>query len=236
MRTIGLIGGLSWQSTQTYYRIINTGVNQRLGGNHSAKILMYSFNFEEIENLQCRYEWDTLNNLMSRAGRMLEGAAADCILICSNTMHESAPYLEQVTKIPLIHIVDAVGEALYRQKIRKAGLLGTKFLMQSTFYIQKLKEVYDIETTIPNKVQIEEINTIIYAELVKGVIKKDSRDNILRIIRDMAEKGIEAIILGCTEIPLLISQRECELPVLDTTQLHALKAVEFALCDPIGDK
>ena len=236
MRTIGLIGGLSWQSTQTYYRILNSGVNQQLGGNHSAKILMYSFDFEEIEKLQYQSEWDTLNDLMIQAGRRLELAGADCILICSNTMHTSAPHLTKALNIPLLHIADAVGEALNRQKIKKAGLLGTKFLMQSDFYIHKLKEIYGIDTIIPDQAQIEVINSIIYAELVKGLIKEESRNKMLMIIRDMTRKGIEAIILGCTEIPLLISQQDCVLPVLDTTELHALNAVEYALDEPFHDK
>jgi len=228
MLTIGLIGGLSWQSTATYYHIINTEVNKRLGKNHSAKILMYSFDFEEIEHLQCHSEWDKLNELMAAAGETLEKAGAHCLLICSNTMHECASYLEKKVSIPLLHIVDPVGRLLKQEKVKKAGLLGTKFLMQSSTYIKKLKGGYNIETIVPDLKQIRDVNEIIYSELVKGIRKDESRKKILSIIQGMRNEGVEAIILGCTEIPLLIKQGDCEIPVVDTTELHSLCAVDYA--------
>jgi len=229
MQAIGLIGGLSWQSTATYYHIINTEVNKSLGKNHSAKILIYSFDFEEIERLQYHSEWDKLNQLMAAAGETLDKAGADCLLICSNTMHECASYLEKKVSIPLLHIVDPVGRILKQAKVKKAGLLGTKFLMQSGTYVKKLKGAYNIETIVPDSKQIQDINEIIYAELVKGIIKDDSRKKILSIIQDMRNESIEAIILGCTELPLLLGQDDCELLVIDTTEIHAKSAVNYII-------
>ena len=229
MKTIGLIGGLSWQSTQTYYQIINTEVNKRLGNNHSAKILMYSFDFEEIEFLQNQSDWDKLNNLMAHAGKTLENAGADFLLICSNTMHDCFTHLESKINIPILHIADAVGHVLNQQNIRKAGLLGTKFLMQSETYTKRLEEEFNIAIEIPDLTQREMINDIIYLELVKGIVKDQSREKIMSVIEDMMKKGIEAIILGCTEIPLIIKQENCQIPVIDTTDIHAKSAVKIAI-------
>lgn len=229
MRTLGLIGGLSWQSTQTYYHIINTDINSRLGRNHSASILMYSFDFEEIEMLQNNSEWDRLNVLMADAGKRLADAGADCLLICSNTMHECAGYIEKQVNIPLLHIADAVGEVLLQGDFKSAGLLGTKFLMDSDTYTDRLKNNYGITTHLPEEKSIHELNKIIYGELVKGIIKDDSRNTVLTIIQQMQSEGIEAIILGCTEIPLLIKQGHCDIPVIDTTDIHAKFAVNYAI-------
>jgi aspartate racemase len=229
MRTIGLIGGLSWQSTQTYYQIINTGVNERLGKNHSASILMYSFDFEEIESLQYKSDWDALNKLMAAAGHKLNDAGADCLLICSNTMHECAPHIEKQIDIPLIHIADTVGDFLVKGNFKRAALLGTKFLMNSDTYTDRLRKKFGIETILPDDENIEVINQIIYKELVKGIIKDHSRDSMLTIIEDMEFKGAEAVILGCTEIPLLIKQDHCDIPVIDTTDIHARSAVNYII-------
>ena len=229
MRTIGLIGGLSWQSTQTYYHTINTEINSRLGKNHSASILMYSFDFEEIELLQNNSDWNRLNDLMANAGKRLKDAGADCLLICSNTMHECAGYIEKQVNIPLLHISDAVGDFLVQGNLKSAGLLGTKFLMHSDTYTDRLKEKFGIETYLPDEDDIKVLNQIIYNELVKGMINGDSRRRILSIIQDMQSKGIEAIILGCTEIPLIIKQDHCDIPVVDTTDIHAKSAVNYAL-------
>ena len=228
MKTIGLIGGLSWQSTQTYYHIINSEVNKKLGNNHSAKILMYSFDFEEIEFLQNQSAWEKLNLLMADAGKKLENAGADCLLICSNTMHDCADYIEKQVNIPLLHIADAVGHVLNQQNIKNAGLLGTKFLMQSEMYSKRLEDRFKIMIEIPATIHREIINDIIYLELVKGIMRDESREKILSIIGDLMNKGIEAIILGCTEIPLLIKQKNCRIPVIDTTDIHARSAVAFA--------
>jgi len=229
MRTIGLIGGLSWQSTQTYYHTINTEINARLGKNHSAIILMYSFDFEDIQLLQNNSDWNKLNDLMANAGKRLKDAGADCLLICSNTMHECAGYIEKQVNIPLLHIADAVGDFLIQGNLKSAGLLGTKFLMHSDTYTDRLKEKFGIETYLPDEDDIKVLNQIIYNELVKGIINGDSRSRILSIIQDMQSKGIEAIILGCTEIPLIIKQDHCDIPVVDTTDIHAKSAVNYAL-------
>lgn len=229
MRTIGLIGGLSWQSTQTYYQIINTEVNERLGKNHSASILMYSFDFEEIESLQYNSDWDALNELMACAGHKLNIAGADCLLICSNTMHECAAHVEKQVDIPLIHIADTVGDFLLKGNFKRAALLGTKFLMHSDTYTDRLKNTFGIETILPDDENIGVINQIIYNELVKGIIKDHSRDKMLTIIEDLKFRGAEAVILGCTEIPLLIKQDHCDIPVIDTTDIHAKSAVNNIL-------
>jgi aspartate racemase len=229
MRTIGLIGGLSWQSTQTYYSIINREVNNRLGKNHSASILMYSFDFDEIESLQYNSEWDRLNELMTDAGHKLSNAGADCLLICSNTMHECAVYMEKQIDIPLIHIADTVGNFLVEGNFKKVALLGTKFLMNSDTYTNRLISEFGIRTILPDDENIELINQIIYNELVKGIINDRSRSRILSIIQDLKLKGAEAIILGCTEIPLLIKQDHCNIPVIDTTDIHARSAVNYAI-------
>jgi aspartate racemase len=229
MKTIGLIGGLSWQSTHTYYHIINTEMNKILGKNHSAKILMYSFDFEEIEFLQKQSEWDKLNDLMAHAGKIMENAGADFLLICSNTMHDCATYLESKINIPLLHIADAVGDVLNQQNIWRAGLLGTKFLMQSETYTKRLEEEFNKVIVIPDLTQREMINDIIYLELVKGIIEDQSRAKIMSVIENLIDKGIEAIVLGCTEIPLIIKQDNCQIPVIDTTDIHAKSAVKFAI-------
>jgi aspartate racemase len=229
MRTIGLIGGLSWQSTQTYYQIINSEVNERLGKNHSASILMYSFDFDEIESLQYNSDWNTLNELMTDAGQRLSNAGADCLLICSNTMHECASYIEKQIDIPLIHVADTVGYFLVKGNFKRAALLGTKFLMNSDTYTDRLKNKYGIETIMPDGENIEVINKIIYKELVKGTIVDHSRDRMLSIIQDLKLKGAEAVILGCTEIPMLIKQDHCDIPVIDTTDIHARSAVKYVL-------
>jgi aspartate racemase len=229
MKTIGLIGGLSWQSTQTYYHIINKEVNKKLGENHSAKILMYSFDFEEVEILQNQSEWEKLNVMMADVGKRLEYAGADCLLICSNTMHDCATYLEKQVSIPLLHIADAVGQVLIQQNTNTAGLLGTRFLMQSNTYAKKLKEDFNIKIVIPEPSQREMINEIIYLELVKGILQDRSRKKMLSVIDNLMGKGIEAVILGCTEIPLLIKQEDCQIPVINTTDIHARSAVNYAI-------
>jgi aspartate racemase len=229
MKTIGLIGGLSWQSTQTYYNVINTEVNNKLGKNHSAKILLYSFDFEEIEFLQYHSEWEKLNELIAGAGKTLENAGADCLLICSNTMHACADHLEEKVNIPLLHIVEAVGKTLTQDKVKRTGLLGTKFLMQSDMYSNKLRQLFNVEVIIPDMKQIQEINEIIYSELVKGKVMDDSKKRMKSIIQSMEKKDIESIILGCTEIPLLIKQDDCNIPVVDTTEIHAKSAVNYAI-------
>ncbi len=229
MKTIGLIGGLSWQSSSEYYRIINEEVNKRLGKNHSAKILMYSFDFEGIEQLQVQGEWTVLDRQMSLAAASLEEAGAGLMVICSNTMHRCAKTVRASINVPLIHIADSTGAWLSSRKIRHAGLIGTRFLMQDDMYPALLNTQYEIKTTLPSPEQMETVHHIIYTELVKGRIREESKQSFLRIIGDMSQKGIEVIILGCTEIPLLVKQNDCNIPVIDTTCVHAMDAVNESL-------
>lgn len=229
MKTIGLIGGLSWQSSAEYYRIINEEVNRRLGGNHSASLLMYSFDFESVEKKQAAGEWASLDQDMARAAMQLESAGADLLLIGSNTMHRCLPAIKKAVTLPVLHIVDGVGEALAAAGIRHAGLLGTRFLMEDTLYPDRLEKGFGIRTTLPEKDRIPIINRIIYEELVKGVIREDARQTFREIIDSMTGRGIEAVILGCTEIPLLIKQQDVPVPVFDTTLIHAGMAVDHAL-------
>jgi len=227
MKTIGMIGGLSWQSTQTYYQIINEETNKVLGDNHSARILLYSFDFDEIEKLQYAFKWDEMSLLMEKAGQKLIDAGAEVLIICSNTMHECTNQIS--FSVPLLHIADAIGEDLNRLKIKNAGLLGTRFLMKSSSYSSRIENNYNITIQLPQEKQIEILNSIIYNELVKGTIIEESKKTMLNIIQSMEQEGIEAIILGCTEIPLLIQKDDCRIPVIDSTRIHALKAVKFAL-------
>ena len=222
-----MIGGLSWQSTQTYYQIINEETNKVLGDNHSARILLYSFDFDEIEKLQYAFKWDEMSLLMEKAGQKLIDAGAEVLIICSNTMHECTNQIS--FSVPLLHIADAIGEDLNRLKIKNAGLLGTRFLMKSSSYSSRIENNYNITIQLPQEKQIEILNSIIYNELVKGTIIEESKKTMLNIIQSMEQEGIEAIILGCTEIPLLIQKDDCRIPVIDSTRIHALKAVKFAL-------
>jgi len=229
MKTIGLIGGMSWESTLEYYRIINEAVKEKLGGSHSAKCLIYSFDFAEIEKLQHIGDWDRLAALMIDAARRLEKCGAELIIICTNTMHKVAGQVQSNINIPLIHIVDAVGEKIVEKKIGTVGLLGTRFTMEDPFYKERLEEKFKIKVLIPNFEERKIIHEIIYGELVQGILRKSSKEKFKEIIENLKEKGIEGVILGCTEIPLLIKQSDIDIPVFDTTRIHALKTVELAL-------
>ncbi|RLE53368.1 MAG: aspartate racemase [Candidatus Methanomethylicota archaeon] len=229
MKTIGLIGGMSWESTLEYYRIINEAVKEKLGGSHSAKCLIYSFDFAEIEKLQHIGDWNRLAALMIDAARRLEKCGAELIIICTNTMHKVAGQVQSNINIPLIHIVDAVGEKIVEKKIGTVGLLGTRFTMEDPFYKDRLEEKFKIKVLIPNFEERKIIHEIIYEELVQGILRKSSKEKFKEIIENLKEKGIEGVILGCTEIPLLIKQSDIDIPVFDTTRIHALKAVELAL-------
>ena len=222
-----MIGGLSWQSTQTYYQIINEETNKILGNNHSARILLYSFDFDEIEKLQYASKWDEMCILMQKAGQKLIDAGAELLIICSNTMHECVN--QMAFSVPLLHIADAIGDELDRLNIKNAGLLGTRFLMKSPTYSSRIESNCNITIQLPSEKHIETLNSIIYNELVKGIILDESKNKVLNIFHSMEQEGIEAIILGCTEIPLLIQQVDCNIPVIDSTRIHALKAVKFVL-------
>ncbi len=229
MKTIGLIGGMSWQSTLEYYRIINETTNERLGGSHSARCILYSVNFAEIGKLQADGKWDELTRLIIKAAQILERADAEFIIICTNTIHKLADDVQKNVSIPILHIVDAVAKKIVEKGFSKVGLLGTKFTMEEDFYKKRLKEKYDIEVIIPEKEERETIHNIIYNELCLGKITGTSKDKFLKIIKNLNTNGAEGVILGCTEIPLLIKAGDVEIPIFDTTTIHAKASVEFAL-------
>lgn len=229
MKTIGLIGGMSWESSALYYQIINRGVQQKLGGVHSAKSLLYSVDFNEIAILQKEEKWDKLGELMIEAAQKLEKGGADFIVLCTNTMHKLSDEIEKNISIPLLHIVDATAEEIVKCNIKKIGLLGTSFTMEQSFFKDRLLSKHQIETIIPDEKQRASIHQIIYGELVKGIINNDSRNVFLQIITDLIDNGAEGIILGCTEIELLITNEFTAAKLFKTAEIHAKKAVEFAL-------
>lgn len=229
MKTIGLIGGMSWESSQEYYRIINQEMRARLGGAHSAKSLMWSMDFGEIEQLQHEGKWEELTKLMIEAAQNLENGGADFILICTNTMHKMAADVESATSIPLIHIADPTAEKIKAAGLTKVGLLGTAFTMEQDFYKGRLVSKHGLEVLVPDDADRKTVHDIIYHELVVGEVRNASREKYRAIINSLAERGAEAIILGCTEIMLLIGQEDSPAPVFDTTRLHAEAAVDLAL-------
>ena len=230
MKTIGLLGGMSWESTQTYYRLLNEGVKTRLGGLHSAKIVLYSVDFADIEALQHKGEWGATARILSDAALSLEKAGADFLVIGTNTMHKVAPEIEQVLRIPLLHIADATAKVLARDGISRVGLLGTRFTMEQAFYRERLEKA-GIDVVIPDEPQRHLIHRVIYEELCLGQIVADSRRAYLEVVDSLAERGAEAVILGCTEIGLLIRQADTPVPLYDTTGIHAAQAVELALAE-----
>lgn len=230
MKTIGLLGGMSWESTLEYYRIINEKVNEKLGRLHSAKILMYSFDFEEIEELQRREKWKEAAKLMVKAAKKVENGGADLILICTNTMHKVADEVQSNIKIPLLHIADVTAEKIKSKGLKKVGLLGTKFTMEENFYKDRLTERYNFEVVIPDEEERRVVNDIIFKELCLGKRKATSKEKLKMIMNNLISKrGCEGIILGCTELPLLIKQEDFDVPIFDTTKIHALAAVDLAL-------
>ncbi|WP_412537445.1 aspartate/glutamate racemase family protein [Marinobacter sp. MIT932201] len=230
MKTIGLLGGMSWESTQTYYRLLNEGVKTRLGGLHSAKIVLYSVDFADIEALQHKGDWGATARILSDAALSLEKAGADFLMIGTNTMHKVAPEIEQVLRIPLLHIADATAKILSRDGISRVGLLGTRFTMEQAFYRERLENA-GIDVVIPDEPQRHLIHRVIYEELCLGQIVADSRRAYLEVVDSLAERGAEAVILGCTEIGLLIRQDDTPVPLYDTTGIHAAQAVELALAE-----
>ena len=229
MKTIGLLGGMSWESTVGYYRAINEGVKNKLGGLHSAKIAMYSVDFEPIEKLQHSGDWEGTAKILSEAAKNIESAGADCLLICTNTMHKVAPEIEKSINIPLLHIADATAEVLVKEGIKTVGLLGTAFTMEQDFYKGRLIEKFGLNVLVPSKEDIQVVHKIIYKELCLGQIKTDSKSEYLRIIDKLANQGAEAVILGCTEIGMLVNQGDTKVKLFDTTAIHAKKAVEYAI-------
>ncbi len=228
MKTIGLIGGMSWESTVSYYQIINEKTKEILGGLHSAKILLYSVDFAEIEEYQINNEWDKSAKVLSEIAVKLEKAGADFLVICTNTMHIVAPQIADEISIPIIHIAEVTASAIKKRNFRKIALLGTKYTMTQDFYRQKLIDS-DIEVIIPNDEDIEVINDIIYDELCIGEASQVSKQKYIDIIGKLEKQGAEGVILGCTEIGLLISQNDISLPVFDTTQIHAEEVAKIAM-------
>ena len=230
MKTLGLIGGMSWESTIPYYQIINDIVKERLGGLHSARLILYSVEFAEIEELQSTGQWDKSAEILGDAAKKLQACGADYIVICTNTMHKVAPQIQAMISVPVIHIADATAEVLKKDGLHRIALLGTKYTMTQDFYKQRLID-QGFEVLIPEEKDIEPVNRIIFDELCVGVIKDESRKEYQRIIQDLKDKGAEGVILGCTEIGLLIHQEDSVLPVYDTTLIHAQAAAEAALAD-----
>jgi len=229
MKKIGLIGGMSWESSLEYYRIINENVKQKLGGLHSAECIMYSVDFDEIEKLQHQGKWEELTKIMIDCAQRLERAGANLVIICTNTMHKMAEDVESSINIPLLHIADATAEKIKERGFRGVGLLGTKFTMEEDFYKGRLIKKHGIEVIIPNSEDMQIVHDIIYNELCLGEIKEASKEQYKKIIINLAEKGAEGVILGCTEIPMLIKQKDVEIPLFDTTKIHAEFAVDYAI-------
>jgi aspartate racemase len=228
MKTIGLIGGTTWHSTIDYYRYINEGINRQLGGNSSAKILLYSLNFAEIELLTGQGNWHAIGRILSNAAQKLEGAGAECLLLCANTMHLNAEMVEAAVNIPLIHIADVTVNAIKKQELDGILLLGTKYTMQSEFYAERFKKA-GIELFTPGPEDMELINRSIYHELGKGIILPHTKQEYLRIVNESISRGAKGVILGCTEIPLLLQPADSGVPLFDTVQLHSSAAIAFAV-------
>lgn len=228
MKTIGLIGGLTWLSTLDYYRLLNEMVNQQLGGVEAGQIIIYSVNFGEIKVLTEANRWDEIAKRISGAAKKLEQAGADCILIGANTMHKIADKVQASVAIPVLHIAEEVAASIKEKGLSRVALLGTKYTMQLDFYKNKLA-AEGISTIIPDEEEIEIINSAIYTEMGKGIFTSATKEKFLQIIRRLINEGAEGIILGCTEIPILIKQEDCSVPVFDTTRIHSQAAVRFAL-------
>ena len=229
MKTIGLLGGMSWESTALYYKQINEEIKKRLGSLHSAKVVIYSVDFDEIEKLQHSGDWDKTAEILADASKNIQNANADFLLICTNTMHKVAPNIQEKIDIPIVHIADATAKVLQKDGISKVGLLGTAFTMEEDFYKNRITDSFGIDVITPNKEDIKIIHKIIYEELCLGVINDNSRKEYLRIIEDLNSKGAQGIILGCTEICMLIKEEHTNTKLYDTTTIHANEAVNKAL-------
>ena len=227
MKTIGLIGGMSWESTVTYYQIINNSMKEQLGGFHSAKIVLYSVDFAEIEECQANGQWEKSADILTKAALSLQKAGADFIVICTNTMHKVVPQIEERIGIPIVHIADAIADELEENKIKTVALLGTKYTMTQDFYKERI-EKRGIKVLVPCAADIELVNHVIYEELCLGQIREESKNQYLRVIDELKEEGAEGVILGCTEIGLLVKQEDTTLPVFDTANIHANVAAKKA--------
>jgi aspartate racemase len=229
VKTIGLIGGMSWESTVPYYRLINEGVKQRLGGLHSARVVLYSVDFHDIERLQHADRWDEAGAMLANAARALQSAGAEFLVLCTNTMHKVAPAIEAAVAIPLLHIADPTAEAVKQAGIHTVGLLGTRFTMEEDFYRGRLESHHGLTVVIPDAADRDVVHRVIYDELCLGITQDASRAAYREIIGRLVAQGAQGIILGCTEIGLLVKTEDAPVPLFDTTALHAASAVEFAL-------
>ena len=230
MKTIGLIGGMSWESTIPYYRQINETIRERLGGLHSARVVLYSVDFHEIERLQRAGDWDSAGAILAEAARSLEAAGAAFLVLCTNTMHKVASHIEAAVNIPLLHIADPTAAEIKRAGVSRVGLLGTRFTMEQAFYRDRLSEHHGLRVVVPETEDRAVVHRIIYEELCRGIVKPESRSEYRRVMKSLATQGVQAIILGCTEISLLVDQHDSEVPLFDTTAIHARSAAEEALC------
>jgi aspartate racemase len=228
MKIIGLIGGMSWESTVPYYRLINEAIKQRLGGLHSAKIVLYSVDFHEIEQLQRSGDWETAGRLLADAARTLESAGADFLLVCANTMHKVAPAIEAAVRIPLLHVVDATAADIRAAGFTRVGLLGTRFTMEGAFYTERLQQ-HGLQVLVPDEQDRQTVHRVVYEELCLGKIVDASREAYRQIMAKLVAQGAQAIILGCTEIAMLVGPGDATVPLFDTTQIHARNAAERAL-------
>ncbi|MEP1095168.1 MAG: aspartate/glutamate racemase family protein [Cyclobacteriaceae bacterium] len=229
MKTIGMIGGMSWESSKFYYEFVNTRVKEVLGGSHSAKCIMVSVDFAKIEELTFAGKWDEMGEMMADCARQLERGGAEIIILCTNTIHLVSDYIVQATKIPFLHIATATGEAITNQQLKKVALLGTRFTMEKDFYTKMLTEKYGLEVLIPKENERQIVHDIIYNELVLGQFKDSSKDQCLAIIKRLQKEGAEGIIMGCTELPILIPDTEVGIPTFDTGKVHAHAAVDWSL-------
>ncbi|WP_114193196.1 aspartate/glutamate racemase family protein [Edaphovirga cremea] len=229
MKTLGLIGGMSWESTIPYYRQINQQVKEQLGGLHSAQLVLYSVDFFQIEQFQQQGNWQRAGEILAEAAAALSRAGADAIVLCTNTMHKVADQIEQASGLPLLHIADATAKRIQAQGIRRVALLGTRFTMEQDFYRGRLQDKFGIDVVIPTEEDRETVHRIIYEELCLGVIRDESRDAYRQVIRNLEQQGIEGVILGCTEIALLVGAEDASVPVFDTTEIHANAAAIWSL-------
>ncbi|MBL5930578.1 aspartate/glutamate racemase [Lelliottia amnigena] len=229
MKTIGLIGGMSWESTIPYYRLINEGIKQHLGGLHSASLLLHSVDFHEIEACQASGEWDKAGEMLAQAALGLERAGAEGIVLCTNTMHKVASHIETRCSLPFLHIADATGRAIAATGMQRVALLGTRYTMEQDFYRGRLETQFGIESIVPDEADRARINQIIFEELCLGTFSDASRHYYLSVIDKLAKQGAQGVIFGCTEIGLLVPAEESPIPVFDTTAIHAVDAVEFML-------
>lgn len=229
MKTIGLIGGMSWESTQTYYRLINVAIREELGGLHSARLVLYSVDFHDIEVLQRQGDWQAAGVLLAQAAQSLQAAGADMVVICTNTMHKVAEQVQAAVSIPLLHIADPTAHAIRAAGFQRVALLGTRFTMEQDFYRARLEQEHGLQVIVPEQNERDTVHRIIYEELCLGQIKPESKAAYLDIIRQLQARGAQAVILGCTEISLLVQQADLDLPLFDTTALHASAAADAAL-------